>query len=114
MVSSGTGVAQNPSQAFELFQKSCELGWWRACGRLGDSYLVGQGTPVNPGLAIASFEKGCQGQNAASCFEAARFYHSDKWGFRVEALARQRLQQACGLGLQSACQLDAGQPRTAR
>ncbi len=112
--SQGFGVEQNPSRAFELFQKSCELGSYRACGRLGDSYLVGQGTPVNPSLAIASFEKGCQGKNAASCLEAARFYHSDKWGFRVEALARQRLQQACDLGLQNACQPDASPPATAR
>jgi hypothetical protein len=114
LISGGSGVAENPSRAFELFQKSCELGWWRACGRLGVSYLVGQGTPVNPSLAIANFEKGCRGQNAASCLQAAQFYHSDKWGFRIEALARQRLQQACDLGLQSACQPDASQPAAAR
>lgn len=114
LFSGGAGVPKNPDLAFELFQKSCGLGWWRACGRLGVSYLNGQGTRVNPGLAIANFEKGCQGQNAASCLEAAQFYQSDKWGVRMEALARQRRQQACDLGLQSACQPDASQPTTAR
>jgi hypothetical protein len=104
LVSGGAGVATDPALAFELFQKSCELDWWRACGRLGVSYLVGQGTPVNPGLAIANFEKGCQGKNAASCLQAAQFYQSDKWGLKIEALAHQRLQQACDLGLQTACQ----------
>ncbi len=107
LTSGGAGVPENPNSAFELFQESCELGWWRACGRLGVSYLVGQGTPVNPGLAIANFEKGCQGQNAASCLQAAQFYQSDKWGFKIEALARQRLEQACKLGLQTACQAEA-------
>jgi Sel1 repeat len=104
LFSGGAGVPQDPSLAFEMFEKSCEAGWWRGCGRLGVSYLNGQGTAVNPSLAITNFEKGCKGQNAASCLEAAQFYRAGKLGFKVEALARQRFQQACDLGLQSACQ----------
>lgn len=108
LFSGGAGVPKDPTLAFELFQKSCESGWWRACGRLGVSYLNGQGTAANPGLAIASFEKGCKGQNAASCLEAAQFYREGKMGFKEEALGRRRLQQACDLGLETACQPDAG------
>jgi TPR repeat protein len=104
LFSSGYGVPKDPAVALQLFQKSCENGWWRGCGRLGVSYLVGQGTAVNPVLAIASFEKGCQGQNAASCFEAAKFYHSKASGGTNEPLALQRLAQACDLGLKTACQ----------
>ena len=107
LFSGGAGVPQDPSFAFELFQKSCDSGWWRGCGRLGVSYLNGQGTAVNPRLAIANFEKGCQGQNAASCLEAGQFYQTGKMGLKVEALARQRFQQACDLGLQTACQAEA-------
>ena len=83
--------------------------------RLGVSYLVGQGTAVDRGLAIANFEKGCQGQNAASCWEAAQFYRTGKLGWKVEALARQRFQQACDLGLQLACKQEANStvPRSA-
>ena len=106
LISGGAGVPQNPAAAFELFQKSCDIGWWRGCGRLGVSYLNGQGTAVSPRLAIANFEKGCQGQNAASCLEAAQFYRSDKMGYNLEVLARQRFQQACDLGLQTACQAE--------
>ncbi|MBZ5633347.1 MAG: sel1 repeat family protein [Acidobacteriia bacterium] len=109
LFSSGYALPSDPGMAFELFQKSCETGWWRACGRLGVSYLVGQGTVVNPLLAIANFEKGCQGQNAASCWEAAEFYHSRKFGRSNEPLARLRRQQACDLGLKTACQ-DAAPP----
>ena len=107
MYSGGAGVPQNGAMAFELFEKSCDIGWWRGCGRLGVSYLNGQGTPVNPMLAIANFEKGCNGQNAASCLEAAQFYQSGRMGYKVEALARRRLQQACDLGLQTACESEA-------
>jgi hypothetical protein len=103
LFSGGAGVPQNSNLAFELFQKSCDAGWWRGCGRLGVSYLNGQGTPVNPALAMANFEKGCQGRNAASCQEAAQLYRSGKLGYKVETLARQRFQQACDLGLQTAC-----------
>jgi hypothetical protein len=107
LFSGGAGVPKDPALAFQLFEKACGNGWWRACGRLGVSYLNGQGTPVNPGLAIASFEKGCQGQNAASCLEAGQFYRREKLGDKTEALARRRLQQACELGLQTACQPEA-------
>jgi hypothetical protein len=103
LFSSGQGLPPNPAMAFELFQKSCDTGWSRGCGRLGISYVVGQGTAVNPSLAIANFEKGCQGRNAASCLEAAQFYRSGKLGFKAENLAQERLQQACDLGLKSAC-----------
>jgi len=104
LFSSGYGLPQDPTMAFELFQKSCDMGWWRGCGRLGISYMVGQGTAVNPPLAIANFEKGCGGENAASCWEAAQFYHSGKFGANNELLARQRRQEACDLGLKTACQ----------
>ncbi|MGP0074267.1 MAG: tetratricopeptide repeat protein [Bryobacteraceae bacterium] len=107
LVSGGAGVPNDPALAFELFKKSCDVGWWRGCGRLGVSYLNGQGTPVNPDMAIANFEKGCQGRNAASCLEAAQFYHRGKGGYKLEVLARIRLQQACDLGLQNACQMEA-------
>jgi hypothetical protein len=111
LFSSGYGLPKDPTMAFELFQKSCDMGWWRGCGRLGVSYLVGQGTAVNPPLAIANFEKGCGGENAASCWEAAQFYHSGKFGRNDELLASQRRQQACDLGLKTACQQAAPPPR---
>jgi hypothetical protein len=112
LFSGGAGVPKDPALAFELFEKSCESGWWRGCGRLGVSYLNGQGTRVNPALAIASFEKGCQGHNAASCLEAGQFYRSGKFGYRMEAVARRRYQQACDLGLQTACQPEANAATT--
>jgi uncharacterized protein len=84
LFSGGAGVPQKSNLAFELFQKSCDAGWWRGCGRLGVSYLNCQGTPANPGLAIANFEKACQGQNAASCLEAAHFIETENLDIRLK------------------------------
>ena len=108
LFSGGNGVPVDPALAFELFEKSCGLGWWRGCGRLGVSYLVGQGTPPSPDRAIENFEKGCQGENAASCYEAGRFYRTGRGGPGNQLLVRERFRQACELGLPIACTQDGG------
>jgi hypothetical protein len=74
------------------------------CGRLRESYLFGEGTAVDPAKAIDSFEKACQGKYAPGCFNAAVMYRRGTGGLKNEELARQRLRQACELGVQSACQ----------
>jgi len=102
--SGGNGVPKDDGLAFTLFNKSCDDGWWRGCGRLGVSYLVGQGTAVDPAKAIENFEKGCRGRNAPSCLEAAKLYHEGVGGVADETLARQRLREACDMGLKTACQ----------
>jgi hypothetical protein len=107
LYSGGNGVPNDPAMSFRLFGRACDTGWWRACGRLGLSYLTGQGTPVNPALAIANFDKACEGHYPTGCVQAAQFYQSDKYGYHLEPLARVRYQQACDLGVQSACQPDA-------
>jgi hypothetical protein len=104
LFASGQVIPKNASLAFELFQKSCESGWPRGCGRVGVSYLDGEGIEKNASSAISYFEKGCTGGSAASCFDAAKFYHAGKAAW-TDILARQRLQRACDLGLQSVCQM---------
>jgi TPR repeat protein len=103
LVSSGSALPKDDGLAFRMFTQSCENRWWRGCGRLGVSYLVGQGTAADPAKAMENFEKGCRGQNAASCFEAAKLYHEGIYGVTDQALATQRLKQACDLGLKTAC-----------
>jgi hypothetical protein len=70
---------------------------------LGQSYLAGQGTPVNPALAVENLEKACKGMNAASCYEVGSLYARGLGALKDEKLARQRFRQACDLGLESAC-----------
>jgi len=105
LYSSGSGVPKDDARAFALFGRSCDLEWWRGCGRLAVSYMVGQGTRPNPFLAIENFEKGCQGSNAASCFEVAKLYVRRNWGVQDRELARKRFRRACDLGIREACQI---------
>lgn len=103
LYSGGNGVPKNDALAFKLFRMSCELEWWRACGRLGVSYLVGQGTSADVSKAMKNFETGCQGRNAASCLEAGKLYLQGNAGLRDINLARKRFEEACELGLATAC-----------
>ena len=75
----------------------------RGCGRLGESYLGGEGTAVDPARAVESFEKACAGGHAASCLAVAAVYRRGTGGLENDELARERLQRACTLGLQRAC-----------
>jgi hypothetical protein len=104
LYSGGSGVPKDDGLAFTLFHKSCDLEWWRGCGRLGVSYLVGQGTAVNPLKAIQNFEIACQQRNAPSCFEAGKLHFQGNPGLHNLKLARERFKQACELGIKAACE----------
>ncbi len=110
LYSGGNGVPRDDEAAFALFRKSCDLGWWRGCGRLGVSYLVGQGVEADPARALENFEAGCKGQNAASCLQAGNLYSQGPT--RNPALAADRMNEACRLGLQSACRPGSASPIT--
>lgn len=103
LYSGGNGVEQNPTLAFNFFEKSCNLRWWRGCGRLGVSYLVGQGAPEDSSKAMENFEKGCRGENGASCFEAGKLY-STYFSAKDRELAQKRFESACEFGVKEACQ----------
>jgi TPR repeat protein len=100
----GDGIPQDDVLAVTLFRQSCASGWWRGCGRLGESYLWGEGAPVDPVKAIESFEKACNGRYALSCMNAATMYRRGIGTQKDEMLAQERVERACELGLLSACQ----------
>jgi hypothetical protein len=87
----GNGVRQDYSRAFELFRRSCAVGWFRGCGGLGECYRAGQGTAVDNAQAIENFDKACRSGIAASCFAAAQMYH----GLNNEPVAQSRLRKGC-------------------
>ncbi len=103
LYSAGKGVTADPDAAFRLFQKSCETGWGRGCGRLGLSYEYGQGTPVDHLKALENFDRGCDEHNAASCYQSAQMYWDGSAGPREKRTSMDRLRQACELGLDIAC-----------
>ncbi len=104
MYRAGLGFPMDPTRAFLLFNQSCANDWPNGCIRLAQSYRYGQGTPIDFAKAIVNFEKACRNRAASSCAEVADIYSSGIGGVKKdEALAAQRLQEACNLGLQSAC-----------
>ena len=87
-----------------LFKKSCSIGWARGCGRLGESYLWGEGTEADLAKALVSFELACRNGYGPSCFNAGLMYRRGMLGQPDETVALQRLRRACELGIQKACQ----------
>ncbi|HXK01247.1 MAG TPA: hypothetical protein VMS37_02525, partial [Verrucomicrobiae bacterium] len=92
------GVPRDYGRAVSLFRKSCEDGWPRGCGGLGECYKAGRGVTADPVHAAALFERACRGGIAASCFAAGEIYRNA----RNEALATRRFQQACDLSVHAA------------
>jgi hypothetical protein len=102
--SGGMGVEQDPSRAFEMFDKACDNDYARGCGRMAQSYLSGQGVAADPVKAIAAFDRACRKRDASSCANAGDLYRNGAGGRQDEALAMARFQQACDLGLTAACE----------
>ena len=94
----GQGVPKDYARAAGLFRQSCDSGWPRGCGGLGECYRIGQGIAADPAQAIEYFEKACRAGIAASCYSAAQMYRET----RNEALAQERLRQACDVSTRAA------------
>ena len=45
MYALGQSVSRSPERAASLYQQSCGMGFVRACGMLGESYITGDGVP---------------------------------------------------------------------
>lgn len=75
----------------------------RACGMLGNMYLVGQGTPRDTAKALENFEPSCAGRWGESCAAAAMLYQRGTAGPANVELAQKRFEEGCELGYQPAC-----------
>jgi hypothetical protein len=84
----GAGVSKDRARSTALFRQSCDAGWARGCGGLGELFQSS-----DPAAAIAWFERACSAGIAASCAAAAGLYRAD----HRDTLALQRSTQACEL-----------------
>ena len=87
----------------ELYTRACDQGWMSGCESLGLVHLRGEGTPRNPSLAAASFEKACTGGFGTACSDLGLMYHVADGVPRDDTKAFQYLKHACDLGLTEAC-----------
>jgi uncharacterized protein len=103
----GEGVAKDADRAARLFgrsaellQKGCDEGSARACGQIGWLHERGLGVPKDAARARRSYEAGCQGDDAASCYDLATIHLSAR---ADDPSVPVLLERACGLGLPQAC-----------
>jgi hypothetical protein len=106
----GTGVAVDVNAAIGKWTKACEGGWARACGFLGETYLLGRQTVATPETAAKFFTAGCDLGYQPSCTTLGLMYlrgHGvDIDGHRGQWLLR----RACASGWQLACNETAKMP----
>jgi len=57
---SGTGVAQDPGKAMELYRKGADRGDWQAAQEISRMYAVGEGVPKSTELSEQWFSKAVQ------------------------------------------------------
>jgi TPR repeat protein len=84
----------------EILQKGCDDGSARACGQVGWLHARGLGTPKDISRAMRSYEQGCQGSDAAACYDLAVTRASTR---ADDPSVPTLLERACGLGLPQAC-----------
>jgi TPR repeat protein len=89
----GAGAPKDYVRSATLFRQACDAGWPRGCGGLAECYQAGQGVAADTAQAVQYFERACRAGIAASCFSLGGMYRAMK----DEALAGQRLRQACDL-----------------
>ncbi|UAB78165.1 sel1 repeat family protein [Erythrobacter sp. SCSIO 43205] len=65
-------LPQDFARALEFRFKGCELGRAHHCRIAGDMIAAGEGAEKSPRRAQAFYARGCDGQDAISCFRAAR------------------------------------------
>lgn len=105
LYSSGQGGTRDDVRAAALFQRACDSGFTRGCGRLAQSYLSGRGAAKDPAVAGAYFEKACGAGDASSCYTMAMLYLRGNGVRQSEEMAEQRMLRACALGIRVACML---------
>jgi TPR repeat protein len=88
------------TRSVELLQRGCNEGSARACGQVGWLYERGYGTPLDIGRAKKSYQVGCDGNDAASCYNLAVIVRTAR---ADDPSIGAPLERACSLGVADAC-----------
>ncbi|HJN44382.1 MAG: hypothetical protein QGI10_11755 [Vicinamibacterales bacterium] len=103
---SGRGVVQDEAAARELFSRSCDLGWPAGCSSLAEIYLRGESVAVDFGRAAEGFSQACSSGEAMSCLRLGLMYRLGDGGIVPdETRSLELIEQACDMGLSTACEL---------
>jgi uncharacterized protein len=75
---------------------------WKTLARM---QLAGEGGVPNHAAAALWLQKAADAQDGTSCLYLARMYHTGDGVPRNEQKANALLEEACGLGIQPACEM---------
>lgn len=95
----GLGVERNEEVALELDTAACNGGIENSCFYAGFAYEVGK----DFAKARQFYKKGCELNNAESCFNLGTMYHNGEVVRQNWYEARELYGKACDLGLQEGC-----------
>ena len=95
----GLGVERNEKVALELDIVACNGGIENSCFYAGFAYEVGK----DFAKARQFYKKGCELNNAESCFNLGAMYHNGKVVRQNWYEARELFGKACDLGYQDGC-----------
>lgn len=91
-------------QSFELYKKSCDSNYYKACYMLSSFYASGAfDTPKDISKSISLQEKACHGNYAQSCATLGLLYRNGSIIPRDYTNAKKYFQKACDLGHQESC-----------
>jgi TPR repeat protein len=83
----GTGVAQDPAKAANIFRDACNRGGARACMLLGEAYANGAGVTKDTAQANEFLGKGCDSGEEESCVRACDLLNDAVRCLRVGVLS---------------------------
>ena len=95
----GQGVNEDPGQARQLFSRSCALGSGSACGQVGQAYFFGKRLDVSRDFHKARpyLRKGCDRDDASSCYFIGILLIQGLGGHADRALAKQAFDKGCAI-----------------
>jgi TPR repeat protein len=101
MLSNGEGAPEDDTRAVSLGLRSCDLGYWEACSKLGVALVRAE----NPAAAANRyFERACEGGSAPFCSDLAAALAKGTGGLEVDIpRAAALFQTACEGGWPKAC-----------
>lgn len=87
--------------ACDQLRAACEKRSGIACAALATRYLEGRGIAPDPAEGLRLLDEACRAHHARSCVRSATIRRQE--GREVDK-AREAMQKACSLGLDSACE----------
>jgi hypothetical protein len=99
----GISTSVDAASAVTSWKRACAAGWARACGYLGETYLLGRNIEPDPEAAALYLDQACSADYPPACTTLAIMHQRGHGVSHDEARAELLLKSACDAGWQPAC-----------